>query len=112
MITPGELTVLIEQFQNMLDWPPASKLNLIGRLNPAKTTQEEICGEKVFFCKGLCAQYHPAPFYPDNQLHDLHLKRFSVEPGNGPMKAFTLKGIKEILKPVPSPTPLFHKKQV
>jgi len=32
----------------------------------------------------------------DHQLHDLHLERFMKnEPGDGPIKAFTLRGIKD-----------------
>lgn len=34
-------------------------------------------------------------------MHDLHLERFTQEPGDGPIKAFTLRGIKD------SP-PYFH----
>ena len=38
------------------------------------------------------------PFYLDNQMHDLHLERFlKGEPGDGPIKTFTLRGIKESL---------------
>ena len=28
-------------------------------------------------------------------MHDLHLERFTKEPGDGPIKTFTLRGIKE-----------------
>src|SRR5947207_15943814 len=38
---------------------------------------------------------HPAPSYLDNQLHDLHLERFLNEPGDGPIKTFTLRGVTE-----------------
>ncbi|HWE96144.1 MAG TPA: hypothetical protein VG269_19430 [Tepidisphaeraceae bacterium] len=31
----------------------------------------------------------------DHQLHDLHLERFTTEPGDGPIKTFTLRGIKD-----------------
>jgi cytochrome c peroxidase len=32
----------------------------------------------------------------DNQMHDLHLERFlKNEPGDGPIKTFTLRGIKD-----------------
>ena len=32
----------------------------------------------------------------DNQLHDLHVERLSKgEPGDGPIKTFTLRGIKD-----------------
>jgi cytochrome c peroxidase len=85
------------QFQNMLNFPPAPKLDEItGRLDPSKATASESRGEKVFFGKGQCGACHPAPMYLDNQMHDLHLERFfKNEPGDGPIKAFTLRGIKD-----------------
>lgn len=83
------------QFQNMLDFPPAPKLNILGRLDPAKATESERRGEELFFGKAQCAACHPAPFYLDQQMHDLHLERFLNEPGDGPIKAFTLRGIKD-----------------
>ncbi|MGZ5057002.1 MAG: cytochrome B6 [Methylobacter sp.] len=85
------------QFQNMLDFPPASKLDpSTGRLDPAKASESEARGEKVFFGKGQCSNCHMPPTYLDHQLHDLHLERFlKDEPGEGPIKTFTLRGIKE-----------------
>ena len=85
------------QMQNMLDFPPAPKLNPdTGRLDPRKANESELRGEKIFFGKGQCGNCHPAPFYLDQQLHDLHLERFiQNEPGDGPIKSFTLRGIKE-----------------
>jgi len=85
------------QMQNMFDFPPAPKLDPVtGRLDRAKATPDELRGEQIFFGKGQCASCHPAPNYLDNQLHDLHLERFvKNEPGDGPVKAFTLRGIKD-----------------
>lgn len=84
------------QLQNMLDFPPAPKLTLTGHLDPDKATPGELRGEKLFFGKAQCAECHPAPFYLDNQMHDLHLERFlKNEAGDGPIKAFTLRGIKD-----------------
>jgi cytochrome c peroxidase len=84
------------QFQNMLDFPPAPKLDeTTGRLDPAKASESEARGEKLFFGKARCAECHPAPFYLDQQMHDLHLERFTKEPGDGPIKTFTLRGIKD-----------------
>jgi cytochrome c peroxidase len=85
------------QMQNMFDFPPAPKLDpATGRLDRSKATPGEVRGEEIFFGKGQCASCHPAPFYLDNQMHDLHLERFlSDEPGDGPIKAFTLRGIKD-----------------
>ncbi|MFL5342991.1 MAG: cytochrome B6 [Gemmataceae bacterium] len=92
---PRSVIPHMAQAQNMLDFPPAPKLTLLGRLDPAKATESEIRGEKLFFGKAQCAACHPAPFYLDNQMHDLHLERFLDEPGDGPIKSFTLRGIKE-----------------
>src|SRR2546421_8477044 len=84
------------QMQNMFDFPPAPKLTVTGHLDPAKATPGELRGEKLFFGKAQCSVCHPAPFYLDNQMHDLHLERFlKGEAGDGPIKAFTLRGIKE-----------------
>jgi cytochrome c peroxidase len=83
------------QMQNMFDFPPAPKLTLLGRLDPVKATAAELRGEQIFFGKGQCATCHPAPFYLDNLLHDLHGERFVDEAPIGPMKAFTLRGLKD-----------------
>lgn len=83
------------QMQNMLDLPPAPKLNLQGRLDPTKATESERRGEALFFAKAQCASCHPAPFYLDNQMHDLRIERFSGEAPDGPIKTFTLRGIKD-----------------
>jgi cytochrome c peroxidase len=85
------------QFQNMLDFPPAPKLDPVtGRLDAAKATASESRGEELFFGKAKCGSCHAAPFYLDHQLHDLHVERFlKDEPGDGPIKTFTLRGIKD-----------------
>lgn len=83
------------QMQNMFDFPPAPKLNNLGKLIHAKASAEEIRGEKLFFGKAQCATCHPPPFYIDNQHHDLHVERFLNEPPRGQIKTFALRGIKE-----------------
>jgi len=83
------------QMQNMLDVPPAPKLDPMGRLDKTKATRSEIAGEDIFYNKGKCASCHPAPFFLDQQMHDLKMERFTREPGDGPMKTFALRGIKE-----------------
>jgi cytochrome c peroxidase len=84
------------QMQNMFDFPPAPKLTALGRLDPTKATKSELRGEKLFFGKAQCAVCHPAPFYLDHQMHDLKLERFlENEAGDGPIKSFTLRGIKD-----------------
>jgi cytochrome c peroxidase len=91
------------QMQNMFDFPPAPKLLPTGRLDPALATDLEKLGEKVFFEKGQCATCHPPPFFLDNNMHDLRVERFFKQQmindqlihADGPIKAFTLRGIKD-----------------
>ena len=84
------------QMQKMIDFPPAPKLDVTGHLIKEKATESELRGEQIFFGKGQCNVCHTAPLFTDNQMHDLHLERFlKNEPGDGPMKSFTLRGIKE-----------------
>ncbi len=72
------------------------KLSPLGRLDPEKATESELRGETLFFGKAQCAVCHPAPFFLDNQMHDLQLERFlNREAGDGPIKSFTLRGIKD-----------------
>jgi cytochrome c peroxidase len=94
-IIPRVQVAHMAQMQNMFDFPPAPKLNPVGRLDPARATPSEMRGEQIFFGKGQCAACHPAPFYLDHQMHDLKVERFTTEPGDGPIKTFTLRGIKD-----------------
>jgi cytochrome c peroxidase len=93
------------QMQNIIDFPPAPKLDPLGRLDPTKATAQELAGEKVFMGKGQCASCHmPQTSFMDNNMHDLKLERFYkvgqtanglVELPDGPIKTFTLRGIKD-----------------
>ena len=101
--------VMMAQMQNMFDFPPAPKLDVFGKLIPDLASPQELAGEEVFYGKGRCAECHKAPFFLDNQMHDLHLERFydaamvrgQHNIADGPIKTFTLRGIKD------SP-PYFH----
>ncbi len=94
-IIPRVQVAHMAQMQNMLDFPPAPKLTAIGRLDRTRATQSELRGEQVFFGKGQCGACHIPPAFLDHQMHDLKLERFTREPGDGPMKTFTLRGIKD-----------------
>ncbi|HYO59837.1 cytochrome B6 [Archangium sp.] len=92
------------QMQNMFDFPPAPKLLSTGRLDPAQATDLEKLGEKVFFEKGQCATCHPpSTSFLDNNMHDLGVERFfkpqtisdQFVHADGPIKTFTLRGIKD-----------------
>lgn len=96
-------TAMMAQMQNLFDFPPAPKLNVFGKLDPAKATQQEMLGQEIFFGKGQCSVCHPAPFYTDDRMHDLKVGRFyesRMSNGKwitpvGPIKSFTLRGIKD-----------------
>jgi cytochrome c peroxidase len=92
---PRSVIPHMAQVQNMLDFPPAPKLTFEGRLDPDKATDAELRGEQVFHGKGRCATCHSGPHFLDHQMHDLKLERFTQEPGDGPIKTFTLRGIKD-----------------
>ncbi|HUQ70352.1 MAG TPA: cytochrome B6, partial [Planctomycetaceae bacterium] len=92
---PRSIIPHMAQMQNMFDFPPAPKVNRVGRLIEAEATESELRGEKLFFGKAQCAVCHPAPFYLDDKMHDLKMEEFLQEPGDGPIKTFTLRGIKE-----------------
>lgn len=94
MELPREIIPHMAQMQNILDFPPAPKLNALGRLND-QATDAELRGEKIFFGKGQCGVCHPAPHYLDHLMHDLHTEAFVDEPPDGPIKTFTLRGIKD-----------------
>ena len=94
-ILPRVQVAHMAQLQNMLDVPPAPKLTPTGRLDPARATESERRGEAVFFGKGQCATCHVPPFYLDHLMHDLRVERFVHEAPLGPMKTFTLRGIKD-----------------
>lgn len=94
---------MMAQMQNMFDFPPAPKLTSLGTLDPAKATEEERLGQEIFFGKGKCGSCHPAPFYLDDKMHDLRVERFYTARtindqwihAEGPIKTFTLRGIKD-----------------
>jgi cytochrome c peroxidase len=93
------------EMQNLLDFPPAPSLGLDGKLNPHKFAADsaEMRGQQLFFGKAQCAICHPAPYYTDNSMHNLQVERFyqpqqingMVATAQGPIKTFTLRGIKE-----------------
>jgi cytochrome c peroxidase len=96
---------MMAQMQNMIDFPPAPKLDPLGRLDPTQASDRELDGEQVFFGKGQCAVCHiPQTAFMDNNMHDLKLERFYkigqsvnglVMLPDGAIKTFTLRGIKD-----------------
>jgi cytochrome c peroxidase len=99
----GSQVHFMAEFQEILDFPPAPKLNVFGKLDPRKATPAELRGQEVFFGKGTCATCHVPPYYTDNLLHNLQAERFFTPVtvnnmraiGDGPIKTFPLRGIKD-----------------
>ncbi|MHB1034611.1 MAG: cytochrome B6 [Pirellulales bacterium] len=99
----GSQVHFMAEFQSLLDFPPAPKLNLYGALDSRKATPEELRGQELFFGKARCAVCHPAPYYTDNLMHNLKAERFfkprlvngRLTGADGPIKTFPLRGIKD-----------------
>src|SRR5882672_3916409 len=99
----GSQVHFMGEFQEILDFPPAPKLNIYGKLIPAKATAAQLRGQAVFFGKGRCGTCHPAPYYTDNSMHNLRAERFHrpvmvngrMAATDGPIKTFPLRGIKD-----------------
>ncbi len=99
----GSQVHFMAEFQELLDFPPAPKLDLLGKLDPAKATPAELRGQEVFFGKGQCSVCHVPPFYTDNLMHNLQAERFfkpqmvngRFATTDGPIKTFPLRGIKD-----------------
>lgn len=99
----GSQVHFMAEFQALLDFPPAPKLDVFGRLDPDKATESELRGEAVFFGKSRCAECHPAPYYTDNFMHNMRTERFfkpqmingRMASADGPIKTFPLRGLKD-----------------
>ena len=99
----GSQVHFMSEFESILDFPPAPKLNVMGKLDPAKATEAELRGQALFFGKGQCSTCHAAPYYTDNSMHNLKAERFFKEKlvngrlasADGPIKTFPLRGIKD-----------------
>ena len=91
------------EFQELLDFPPAPKVGIDGKLDPRKASPEELRGQELFFGKAKCAVCHIPPYYTDNLMHNLKAERFfkprvindHTAIGDGPIKTFPLRGIKD-----------------
>jgi cytochrome c peroxidase len=99
----GSQVHFMSEFQELLDFPPAPKLTVMGKLDPAKASPAELHGQEVFFGKGQCSSCHEPPYYTDNSMHNLQAERFykfqvvnnMVAGADGPIKTFPLRGIKD-----------------
>ena len=99
----GSQVHFMAEVQELFDFPPAPKLDVLGKLDPAKASARELRGQDLFFSKALCSACHAAPYYTDNLMHNLRTERFHeprmingrMAAGDGPIKTFPLRGIKD-----------------
>jgi cytochrome c peroxidase len=99
----GSQVHFMAEFQELLDFPPAPKLGIDGKLTSKKATASEKRGQELFFGKATCASCHQAPYYTDNSMHNLKVERFykprmingRMASADGPIKTFPLRGIKD-----------------
>ena len=82
-------------FNAILDFPPAPKLGPLGKLIASKATEQELRGEALFWGKAQCGSCHGGPAFTDDYMHDLQVERFYVGRPEGPIKTFSLRGIKD-----------------
>ncbi|MEO6437190.1 MAG: cytochrome B6 [Tepidisphaeraceae bacterium] len=91
------------EFQAILDFPPAPKLDAFGKLVPSRASEAERRGQDLFFGKAKCMECHAPPFYTDNTMHDLRAQQFynpkliagRFDVAGGMIKTFPLRGIKD-----------------
>lgn len=99
----GSQVHFMAEFEELLDFPPAPKLNVLGKLDPGQASEAELRGQELFFGKAQCAACHTPPYYTDNLMHNLRVERFFTEKmingrkasADGPIKTFPLRGIKD-----------------
>jgi cytochrome c peroxidase len=99
----GSQVHAMAEFQELLDFPPASKLNVEGKLDPRKASAGELRGQEIFDGKGRCSGCHQAPYFTDNSMHNLQAERFytprmvngMMASADGPIKTFPLRGVKD-----------------
>lgn len=97
----GSQVHFMAEFQALLDFPPAPKLGIYGKLDRKKANQSAMRGQVLF--SAHCASCHPAPYYTDNLMHNLKAERFykprmingRMASADGPIKTFPLRGTKD-----------------
>ena len=99
----GSQVHFMAEFQALLDFPPAPRLGIDGKLDPRKASEAELRGQALFLGKAQCATCHEPPYYTDNSMHNLQVERFykprmingEMASADGPIKTFPLRGIKD-----------------
>ena len=99
----GSQVHFMGELQALMDFPPAPKLGIDGKLDPKKATGAEMRGQALFLGKAQCGSCHTPPYYTDNLMHNLKAERFfkprmingRMASADGPIKTFPLRGIKD-----------------
>jgi cytochrome c peroxidase len=99
----GSQVHFMAEFQELMDFPPAPRLGIDGKLDPKKASAQELRGQALFMGKAQCAVCHIPPYYTDNLMHNLRAERFfkpvmingMMASQDGPIKTFPLRGIKD-----------------
>lgn len=99
----GSQVHFMAEVMALLDFPPAPKLDVLGKLVAEEATESELRGQELFFDKALCSECHPSPYYTDNLMHNLKAERCytprmilgRMAAADGPIKTFPLRGIKD-----------------
>ena len=69
----GSQVDFMADFQEMLDFPPAPKLDILGKLDPKATHRDAWSGDLQ---QGAMRDLPPAALYTDNLMHNLQSERF------------------------------------
>lgn len=99
----GSQVHAMAEMQALFAFPPAPKLNVLGKLDATRATASELRGQELFAGKAQCASCHVPPYYTDNSMHDLQTGRFFAPQwlrgasigADGLMKTQALRGLKD-----------------
>ena len=73
----GSQVHFMAEFQALLDFPPAPKLDVLGKLDPEAGHASRSCAARSCSSARPSARVcHPAPYYTDNTMHNLKTERF------------------------------------
>ncbi len=99
----GSQVHFMAEFQEILDFPPAPKLDLFGKLDPKKATAAEMRGPEGVLRQGpLCRMPPAAVLHRQHDAQPAHRAVLQAADGqrphglgDGPIKTFPLRGIKD-----------------
>ena len=99
----GSQVHFMAEFEEILDFPPAPKLDVFGKLDPAKATEASCAARRFSSARASAPSATRPPYYTDNLMHNLKVERFykphdingEYASADGPIKTFPLRGIKD-----------------